>query len=166
MVALDAFCYAFVKRHGEPKMITGSCLCGGVRFEVVRAVGPFELCHCNRCRKASGSAFAAMVGVQTSDFRFVDGRGLISTYEAPLLEAPPRYCTSFCRRCGSPVPNPDPAAEWFEVPAGLLDGDPGLRPDKHIFIELNAPWHEITDALPKFDKSALRALRASRKERP
>ena len=42
--------------------ITGSCLCGGVRFEVDRVVGPFELCHCNRCRKVSGSAFTAMVG--------------------------------------------------------------------------------------------------------
>ena len=43
-------------------MIMGRCLCGGVRFEIVQAVGPFELCHCNRCRKVSGSAFAAMLG--------------------------------------------------------------------------------------------------------
>jgi hypothetical protein len=32
-------------------MIRGSCLCGGVTFEIERAVGPFELCHCSRCRK-------------------------------------------------------------------------------------------------------------------
>ena len=40
-------------------MIRGSCLCGGVKFEVRGSKGPFELCHCNRCRKATGSAFAA-----------------------------------------------------------------------------------------------------------
>ena len=142
-------------------MITGSCLCGGVRFEIAEAVGPFELCHCSRCRKASGSAFAAMLGVRTRDFRFVQGRDLMTTYEAPLLEAPPPYRTSFCRRCGSPIPNPEPGAEWFEIPAGLLESDPGLRPDKHIFVELNAPWHEITDSLPQFDKTRLRELRAS-----
>jgi hypothetical protein len=142
-------------------MITGSCLCGGVRFEIAEAVGPFELCHCSRCRKVSGSAFAAMLGVRTGDFHFVRGRHLIATYEAALLEAPPPYRTSFCRRCGSPVPNPEPAAEWFEIPAGLLDGDPGLRPDKHIFVELCAPWHEITDSLPQLDKARLHALRAS-----
>ena len=141
-------------------MITGSCLCGGVRFEVVRAVGPFELCHCHRCRKASGSAFAAMIGVLTSDFRLVQGRELVSTYEAPLLEAAPAYSTAFCRRCGSPVPNPKSDAAWFEIPAGLLDADPGIRPERHIFVELGAPWHAITDALPRLDKSALRALRA------
>ena len=46
---------------------------------------------------------------------------------------------------------------------GLLDGDPGLRPDKHIFVELNAPWHEIADSLPQLDKPALQALRAARR---
>ena len=50
-------------------MIQGSCLCGGVKFEITRAVGPFELCHCSRCRKASGSAFAAGLGVLREDFR-------------------------------------------------------------------------------------------------
>jgi hypothetical protein len=59
------------------------------------------------------------------------------------------------------VPNPEPAAAWFEIPAGLLENDPGLRPDKRIFVELNAPRHEITDSLAQFDKTALWALRAS-----
>jgi hypothetical protein len=142
-------------------MITGSCLCGGVRFEVAEAAGPFELCHCNRCRKSSGSAFLAMLGVRAGDFRLVQGTDLIATYEAPLLEAPPPYRAAFCRRCGSTVPDLTPGAEWLEIPAGLLEGDPVLRPDKHIFVELKAPWHEITDALPQFDKAGLRALRAS-----
>jgi hypothetical protein len=146
-------------------MIAGSCLCGGVRFEIAKAVGPFELCHCSRCRKVSGSAFAAMLGVRASDFHFVDGRDLIATYEAPLLEAPPPYRVSFCRRCGSPVPNPEPGREWFEIPAGLFESDPGLRPDRHIFVELNAPWHVITDSLPQLDKAALRALRVSQTTR-
>ena len=143
-------------------MIRGSCLCGGVRFEVVKAVGPFELCHCNRCRKATGSAFAAMVGVVTQDFRLLEGADLICTYDAPILECPPPYRTSFCRRCGSPVPNPDASSSWFEIPAGLLEDDPGLRPDKHIFVELKAPWFEIGDALPQLDKKALVALRRGR----
>jgi len=142
-------------------MLTGSCLCGGVRFEIARAVGPFELCHCRRCRKASGAAFAAMVGVRRRDFRLIEGAELVATYDAPILEKPPPYRVFFCRRCGSPVPNPDPGAEWFEVPAGLLDGDPGVRPDKHIFVDLKAPWHEIADSLPRLDAAALRLLRAS-----
>lgn len=140
-------------------MITGGCLCGGVRFEIERAVGPFELCHCSRCRKMSGSAFAAMLGVRTADYRLLQGADLIVRYDAPILHQPPAYRVSFCKRCGSPVPDPDPSSDplsdWFEIPAGLLDDDPELRPDKHIFVELKTPWYEITDALPQLSKRML-----------
>jgi len=146
-------------------MIAGSCLCGGVRFEIERAAGPFELCHCPRCRKASGSAFAALVGVDTADFRLLAGSELIERYEAPLLERPPPYRVSFCRRCGSPVPDPPPGATWFEIPAGLLEGDPGIRPDKHIFVEHQAPWFEGRDELPRFTRPALAEWRSGRPRR-
>jgi hypothetical protein len=136
-------------------MIRGGCLCGGVRFEIDRAVGPFELCHCRRCRKVSGSAFVAGLGVRRDDFRWVSGRELITAYEAPILEAPPAYRVCFCSRCGSCVPDPDVDADWFEIAAGLLDDDPALRPDKHIFVELKSEWFTIADELPQLDKQAL-----------
>ena len=98
-------------------MIRGGCLCGGVRFEVAEAVGPFELCHCNRCRKASGSAFTALLGVRTRDYRLLAGQELIARYDAPIVESPPAYRVSFCRRCGSPVPDPPEGAAWFGVSA-------------------------------------------------
>ena len=147
-------------------MIQGSCLCGGVRFEIAKAVGPFELCHCNRCRKASGSAFASCVGVEAADYRLLAGAELIQSYDAPILHAPPAYRSSFCRRCGSPVPNPDPQADWFELPAGLLEGDPGIAPDKHIFVQLRAPWFEIADALPRFTEAELGEWRRQHGRRP
>lgn len=140
-------------------MITGSCLCGAIRFELDRAVGPFELCHCGRCRKASGSAFVAGIGVLRRDFRLVAGAALITTYDAPIRRAPPAFRTCFCSICGSPVPDPSSDSAWLEVPAGLLDDDPGLRPDKHIFVEVKAPWFAIADDLPQLDEAALRAAR-------
>ncbi|MEN8159047.1 MAG: GNAT family N-acetyltransferase [Myxococcota bacterium] len=147
-------------------MIRGSCLCGGVRFEVARAVGPFELCHCSRCRKASGSAFAAMVGVDGAGYRLLAGAELIASYDAPILRAPPAYRTAFCRRCGSPVPSPEPGADWFELPAGLLEDDPGVRPDRHIFVELTAPWDATRDGLPRLTAPELAAWRRQHGHRP
>ncbi|HUA34347.1 MAG TPA: GFA family protein [Candidatus Binataceae bacterium] len=146
-------------------MIKGSCLCGGVRFEIAKAPGPFELCHCSRCRKLSGSAFTAGLGVLSADFRLLEGRELIAVYEAPILREPPPYRSAFCSRCGSQVPNPQPGQEWFEIPAGLLDDDPGTKPDKHIFVEFNAPWFAIADDLPQFDMPRLRELRARQPKR-
>ena len=142
-------------------MIRGGCLCGGVRFEIARAAGPFELCHCSRCRKASGSAFVPWLGVMREDFRLVQGEELIRRYEAPLRNKPPAYRTSFCGRCGSPVPDPRSAGPWLEVHAGVLDDDPGLRPERHILVEAKSPWFAITDALPQYDRPGIDALRKS-----
>jgi hypothetical protein len=69
--------------------IRGSCLCGGVTFEIDKAVGPVEFCHCNRCRKVSGSAALLMIGVNTADYRFLTGSEFVKTYAAPILYSPP-----------------------------------------------------------------------------
>lgn len=140
-------------------MIRGSCLCSGVKFEVAHVVGPFELCHCTRCRKASGSAFAAGLGTLRKDFRVVQGLDLIRTYEAPIREAPPPYRNCFCGRCGSPLPDVVSSSSWLEIPAGLLDDDPRLRPDKHIYVDFKSPWFDITDDLREFDKASIRRYR-------
>jgi hypothetical protein len=58
------------------------------------------------------------------------------------------------------VPNPAGSSGVLEIPAGLLDDDPGMKPDKHIFIEVKSPWFEITDDLPQYDLPGLIALRA------
>ncbi len=140
-------------------MVRGSCLCGGVKFEFAQTSGPFELCHCSRCRKASGSAYGAGLLVQGADFRLIEGKELIKTFEAPVVEAPPPYRQCFCSRCGCPVPNSTHGGSWF-VPAGLLDDDPRIRPDKHIYVELRAPWDSISDQLPQMTKQEIRSHRA------
>ena len=144
-------------------MVGGSCLCGGVRFEIDEAVGPFELCHCPRCRKVSGSAFIAGLGVRVRDFRLLAGDELIRTYEAPVREHPPPYRTAFCSRCGSPVPSPPPGATWFEIPAGLFD-ELDSRPDRHIFVECKSDWFAIADSLPQLTKPELSKLRNRSRE--
>jgi hypothetical protein len=71
---------------------------------------------------------------------------------------------AFCSRCGSPVPDPPAGATWFEIPAGLLDDDPALRPDKHIFVESKSTWFQISDSLPQLTKTQLAELRRSLRE--
>jgi hypothetical protein len=139
----------------DDEPVLGGCLCGGIRYSIARAVGPFELCHCPRCRKASGAAFVAGLGVRTEDYRLLAGAELIRRFEAPIRREPPPYRTAFCARCGSPVPDPPPGSTWFEIPVGTLDGDPGARPDRHIYVECKSAWYEITDALPQLDERTL-----------
>ena len=100
--------------------IRGSCLCGGVVFEIDRAIGPAEFCHCNRCRKVSGSNALLVVRVKAEDYRVLSGRELVRSYAAPVLRNPPPYQSTFCSNCGSPVPEPSPQGEFVEIPAGTL----------------------------------------------
>jgi hypothetical protein len=146
-------------------MISGGCLCGVIRFEVARFVGPFELCHCSRCQKASGSAFVSTIGVRAEDVSWIAGRDAIRRYEAPVLKIPPGFRTAFCGDCGSPMPVFDPDDTWFEIPAGCLDEDPGLRPDRHIFIEHCREWSQIHDELPQLTKGDVIRMRIAAYER-
>jgi len=133
-------------------MIRGGCLCGNVRFEFEKADGPFEFCHCNRCRKVTGAASMPALCVRVEDFRYLSGRKTIKTFEAPILRKPPAYRSAFCPTCGSPVPLPYENNPFIDVPAGLLDNDPGVLPARHIFVEHLAPWDRLTDDLPKLTR--------------
>lgn len=140
-------------------MYKGQCLCGAVAFEVEEIIGPFELCHCTRCAKSTGSAFAATVGAKADSFRITAGADHVKTFELPVVDQPPAYTTCFCSRCGSPVPLLDPAADWLEIPAGLFDTQLPLRPERHIYIEYKASWESIDDDLPTFTRNQIAGLR-------
>jgi hypothetical protein len=131
--------------------VTGSCLCGVVAFAIDGPTTPIEFCHCPRCRKACGSAFAATFYVPATALRWTRGEGEVATYEAPLRGRPPAYRHVFCRRCGATLPIVDRELGYAEVPAGLLDEDPGCQPLRHVFAGRKAPWFEITDSLPAHD---------------
>ena len=136
-------------RGGSP-MVRGSCLCGGVAFEIDGRLSPIQLCHAARCRKATGSAFAPELAAKRERFRWVRGEELISRYEAPLLREPPPYRKAFCRVCGSPLPVALEGTDFVVMLAGTLDEGAELKPFRHIFVSEGAPWYAISDDLPKF----------------
>jgi hypothetical protein len=59
------------------------------------------------------------------------------------------FTTVFCRRCGAKMPRLSPERGIAVVPMGSLDDDPGMRPQRHIYVGSKAPWHDITDDLPQ-----------------
>jgi len=64
-------------------------------------------------------------------------------------ETSPGFVRSFCKHCGSPLPENSVDTDGVYVPAGLMDDDPGIRPKEHIFTESKAECYEITDSLPQ-----------------
>jgi hypothetical protein len=127
--------------------LRGACLCGTVKYEID---GPFSLlmsCHCSMCRKHHGAPFATFAGAPLSGFRWLSGEDALSYYASS-----PQSRRSFCSTCGSVGPTLMKEMDLAVVPAGTLDGDPGIRLQAHLFVGSKAPWHTISDSLPQHEK--------------
>jgi len=120
------------------------CLCGDVSWELDPPFEWMSHCHCARCRKAHGAAFATYVAGPAAGFRLHGGASV------KRWESSPGFFRCFCGRCGAVVPGDEVQGRIF-VPAGNFEADPGVRPMVHIFTASKAPWFEIRDALPQFD---------------
>jgi len=130
-------------------MLRGSCLCHGVAFEIAGAVTDLLYCHCIMCRKAHGSAFRARGRVNASEFRWIRGEKLVRFYESS-----PGQHRGFCSVCGANLLTRfDLDTTVFGLALGVLDDDPGTRPQCHVHVESKAPWHEIADDLPRHSGS-------------
>jgi len=125
---------------------TGSCLCKSVAYEINGNLGIFQYCHCSRCRKITGSAFAANLLVSPSDFRWLRGEHLVKRFELPEAK---HFATGFCARCGSSLPWLAQTGRAVVIPAGTLDDDPQIRPSQNIFCASRAVWYTEPDSLPR-----------------
>jgi len=128
--------------------VRGSCLCGGVAFEIAGRPDLARFCHCGRCRKARAAAFASNLFVAEAGIRFTRGAERLVSYKLPEAQY---FTQAFCGVCGGKLPRIDPARKLAVVPMGALDDDPGIRPSVHIFVGSKAPWDAIHDALPQVD---------------
>lgn len=127
-------------------MLRGSCLCGGVRYEVRGALGHVTHCHCSMCRKAHGAAFGTYARVNASDFVLLSGKDDIVSYRSS-----PDVSRTFCRHCGATLQFVRTSRpESFALALGTLDDDPGVRAAHHIFVASKAEWFEIADGLPQY----------------
>jgi hypothetical protein len=126
--------------------VTGGCLCGAVRYELTGAPVWAHHCHCSRCRRITGSAFASNLFAARDALRYTRGESHLRSYKVPEAE---RFTHVFCDVCGSSLPFVNESLGLVGIPMGSLDGDPGIAPRAHIFVDSKAPWFTITDRLPQ-----------------
>jgi len=128
--------------------VKGSCLCGGIEFEITETPAGATHCHCSRCRKTRGTGHATNLLVALSALRYLRGEDLLIKYRLPSAKF---YAHWFCKVCGSTMPRFDEGRGFAVVPMGAFDEDPTSRPNRHIHVASKAPWDEITDDLPQFE---------------
>ena len=130
--------------------LRGSCLCASVAYEVTGPIKVVHNCHCSRCRKARAAAHTTNGFAAMDDVRYTRGEDTLRTYRLPQARF---FSQVFCPTCGSGMPRLDPERGVAVIPFGSLDDDPGRGADDHIFVGSKAPWHEITDDLPRFEEA-------------
>ena len=127
-------------------MLKGSCLCNAVQYAIDGELGPIVMCHCQRCRKANGAAYATNAPVQSAEFRLLHGADSVAEYQSSR-----GVSRASCRRCGSPLYSRRPATpEVLRLRIGTLDTPIADKPTAHIFVASKAEWDEIHDDLPQY----------------
>jgi len=126
----------------------GSCLCGEVTFEIEGNFDNFYLCHCERCRKDTGSAHAANLFSSTAKLRWLSGQEKAKTFNFRSEG----HIKSFCTNCGSALPNIQMDGKLLVVPAGSIDSDIDIKPQGHIYCASKANWDSELEKVPKYEK--------------
>ncbi len=121
--------------------IKGSCFCEQMQFEITGEVPDLYQCHCSECRKTTGSSANAGFLINKTQFNWLQGAENRKDFVKDS-----GYQLSFCKTCGSPVPNLTAVKkDLMWIPAGLLDNPPSsMKVGAHIFIDSKANWDDIS----------------------
>ena len=136
-----------------PGIMSGGCLCGGVRYQITGECRDIINCHCENCRRTHGH-IAAYTSVQQSELKLTCQQTLQWYHD----ESADTF-RGFCNRCGASL-------FWdardgrgnMSVAAGSLDDSRELKTIGHVFVSEAGKYYEIDDALPRFETSNAGAL--------
>ena len=127
----------------------GSCLCGSIKYELTGEPMRFYHCHCQRCRKATGTGHASNIMVKEETFKWLSGETLLKRYKVPEAE---RFYTHFCSECGSAMPRDVPELGATFIPAGSLDTEISIKPEARIFWDSRVEWSCSSDDLTRYSE--------------
>jgi hypothetical protein len=137
-----------VRERAPDGVVSGSCLCGEVGFEIAETPTKVVNCHCSRCRMSRGASHATNVFASADMLRWTRGAQRVRTHRVTDARL---YATSFCAQCGGLLPALFEKIGRYNVPVGSLDTPLASKPGLHIYVGSKAPWFDITDALPQFE---------------
>ncbi|MDQ0474397.1 GFA family protein [Labrys wisconsinensis] len=127
---------------GEPRQLTGSCLCGAVRYTIRGPVRDIWACHCRFCRRLH-SHVAAYAACAPEDIAIEDGRKLRWYRSSPSIRR------GFCGKCGAQMFYAPLDGGHFSIAAGTLDEPTGLKLTLHLCTAQKGDYYAIADDVPQ-----------------
>jgi hypothetical protein len=129
--------------------ISGGCLCGKVRYSADVEPAFTGVCHCRNCQKASGSAFACVIGIPQPALSL---QGTLQTYTDKGDTGKAMY-RRFCPNCGSTVLDEAEAMPGIVmIQVGTLDDAGWVKPAMQIYCDSAQPWVHLGGEMQQFPK--------------
>jgi hypothetical protein len=122
------------------KSYSGGCSCGTVRFTIERFHYVLA-CHCNACKKRTGSAFGLSVPVEAENIVSFCGK---TTTFVRTAESGREVHYEFCPQCGTTVRwRLASASNRYIFAAGAFDAIHELKAVGEMYTAVALPWARL-----------------------
>lgn len=129
--------------------ITGGCLCGAVRYSCTAEPAMAGHCHCEDCRRSSGSGHSSHLMAPEASVTLT---GETKGYER-AADSGNVVTRFFCPTCGAALFSRNAAMPGMMfLRASTLDDLELFIPQMHVYASRAASWDHRQDGLPAFDK--------------
>lgn len=129
---------------------TGGCLCGAIRYEIKSDPVRVANCHCDDCRRSSGSPFATNVFVNADDLVVLQGSPKSFQH---LTDSGNTMTKQFCGDCGAPLFGGSSGGSAFRaVRVGSIDDASFVRPMIDVFASKALPFTILSDDTEHFER--------------
>jgi hypothetical protein len=120
------------------KTSQGSCLCGAIRYQVTTPLKAATHCHCKKCQKGHGAAFASYASAPRTAVNIHAAADALRGYESS-----PGVTRQFCSQCGSSLFWSDANGAypgWISIALGTLDTPFSASEQTHSCVESKVDW--------------------------
>lgn len=132
-------------------MITGSCLCGQLSYELDESKAETALhCHCSDCQKVTGSGKATVVMFPRESVRLSGDHKLYKSIGTDGSHVG----RGFCPVCGSQMLTfVEELPDHVFVKAGTMDDSDWVKPTANCWRKSASIWSPVDETLTSFEQN-------------
>ena len=134
---------------GEKNFAIGRCLCGKVNYTISAAPRVVSQCHCDDCRRATGTGHASNAFFKTNDVHI---KGETSSFES-IADSGSTVIRYFCPSCGSLLFGVlGNVKNVVAVAVGTIDDSSWFKPTAIVYNKRKPHWDFMDDSISTFDE--------------
>ena len=128
---------------------TGKCLCGAIHFTIAAPPIRTAQCHCEDCRRLTGTGHIAQAFFKTDDVTIT---GTPAVFEN-VADSGSHRRRSFCPKCGSTLfSERDTAPGVIGIAVGSLDNTEWFAPQAVFYASQRPVWDPQVPGIEPRDK--------------